>query len=75
MWLVALMAFGVEPWWLLTAFLALLVALKNARVMLAYKQGGKASYANLDEKTAQLQLLFSLLLVVGLVAYRLIVKT
>lgn len=74
-WLLALMAFGLEPWWLLTALLALPVAFKNARVMLAYQQNGKASYANLDEKTAQLQLLFSLLLIVGLVAYRLIVNT
>ncbi|MBO4801213.1 MAG: prenyltransferase [Bacteroidaceae bacterium] len=66
-WLVGLMAFDLEPWWLLTAFVALPVAVKNARVMLAYKQGGKASYANLDEKTAQLQLMFSLLLVVGFI--------
>lgn len=68
-WLVGLMAFGIEPWWLLTALLSLPVALKNARTMLAYQQNGKASYANLDEKTAQLQLMFSLLLVVGLVLF------
>ncbi len=65
-WLLGLMAFGVEPWWLLTAFLALPVALGNARTILNYEQGGKASYANLDERTAKLQMIFSILLVIGL---------
>ena len=67
LWLVALMVFRLEPWWLGTAFLAMPVAVRNARTMLAYKQGGKESYARLDEQTAQLQLMFSLLLIVGLV--------
>lgn len=66
-WLLGLMAFGIEPWWLLTAFAALPVALKNARTMLAYEQNGPESYASLDEMTAKLQLMFSLLLIVGLV--------
>lgn len=70
LWLVALMAFRLEPWWLGTAFLAMPVAVKNARTMLAYERGGKESYATLDEKTAQLQLLFSLLLIIGLVLSR-----
>lgn len=71
LWLVALMVFRLEPWWLGTAFLAMPVAVKNARTMLAYEQGGKESYARLDERTAQLQLMFSLLLIVGLVLARL----
>ncbi|MBQ9285228.1 MAG: prenyltransferase [Bacteroidaceae bacterium] len=66
LWLFGLMAFRIEPWWLLSAFVALPVAFKNARTMLDYEQGGKESYANLDERTAQLQLMFSLLIVVGL---------
>lgn len=66
-WLFGLMAFRMEPWWLLTAFAALPVAFKNVRTMLDYEQGGKESYADLDERTAKLQLMFSLLLVVGLV--------
>ncbi len=66
-WLFGLMAFGIEPWWLLTAFAALPVAVKNARTMLSYEQGGPESYARLDERTAQLQLLFSLLLTIALV--------
>lgn len=72
LWLVGLMIARVEPWWLGTAFLAMPVAVKNARTILAYKQGGKESYADLDEKTAQLQLLFSLLLILGLILSRLL---
>lgn len=72
LWLVGLMIARVEPWWLGVAFLAMPVAVKNARTILAYKQGGKESYAALDEKTAQLQLLFSLLLVIGLILSRLL---
>ena len=68
LWLLGLMAFKVETWWLGLAFLALPVAVKNARTMLAYKSGGKESYATLDERTAQLQLMFSLLLIIGLFA-------
>lgn len=67
LWLLGLMVFGVEPWWLLTTVPALPVAVKNARVMLDWERGGKASYAHLDERTAQLQLLFSLLLILGLI--------
>ena len=66
-WLFGLIAFRIEPWWLLTAFAALPVAFMNARTMLAYEHEGPESYANLDERTAKLQLMFSLLLVVGLV--------
>jgi len=70
-WLLALMAFGIEPWWIALAFLALPVAWRNARTILAYESGGKESYATLDEKTAQLQLLFSVLLVIALVISKL----
>ncbi len=66
-WLIGLMIFGIAPWWLAIALLAVIVAFKNVSVMLAYEKGGKASYAALDEQTAKLQLLFSLLLIVGLV--------
>jgi 1,4-dihydroxy-2-naphthoate octaprenyltransferase len=70
LWLVGLMIARVEPWWLGIAFLAMPVAVKNARTMLAYERGGKESYATLDEKTAQLQLMFSLLLILGFVLSR-----
>ncbi len=67
LWLFGLMAFRIEPWWLLIAFAALPVAFGNARTILDYEQGGKESYANLDERTAKLQLMFSLLLTLALV--------
>ena len=72
LWLVGIMVARIEPWWLGTAFLAMPVAVKNARTMLSYERGGKASYANLDELTAKLQLLFSILLVIGLILSRIL---
>ena len=65
-WMVALVLTGFTPWTALLAVLSLPVALKNARTMLAYRQQGLAAIARLDEGTAQLQLLFSLLLTAGL---------
>lgn len=72
LWLVGIMVARIEPWWLGTAFLAMPVAVKNARTMLSYERDGKASYANLDELTAKLQLLFSVLLVIGLILSRIL---
>ena len=72
LWLVGIMVARIEPWWLGTAFLAMPVAVKNARTMLSYERDGKASYANLDELTAKLQLLFSILLVIGLILSRIL---
>ena len=72
LWLVGLMIAHLEPWWLGIAFLAMPIAVKNARTILAYERNGKASYANLDELTAKLQLIFSSLLIVGLVLARLL---
>ena len=70
LWLFGLMAFRIETWWLLIAFAALPAAFKNARTILDYEQGGKEAYANLDERTAKLQLMFSLLLALALVISR-----
>ena len=67
LWLLGLMVARIEPWWLGVAFLAMPVAVSNARTMLAYRRCGKASYANLDERTAKLQLMFSFLLIVGFI--------
>ena len=67
LWLVALMIFRLEPWWLGVAFLSMPIAVRNARTMLTYQPGqSSTAFASLDEKTAQLQLLFSLLLILGL---------
>lgn len=73
-WLLGLMIARVEPWWLGTAFLAMPVAVKNARTILAYERGGKESYANLDELTAKLQLMFSFLLILGLALNKLTIN-
>lgn len=64
-WLVGIVVAGIAPWYALFAMLAVIVAMKNASTIIRYKQG-IAVYARLDEQTAQLQLLFSLLLIVGL---------
>lgn len=66
-WLLGLMIFGIASWWLLTAMLALPVAIKNVRTILSCQDMNSIESASLDEKTAQLQLLFSLLLVIGMV--------
>ena len=66
-WLLVIMLFGIASWWLLTAFLALPVALKNVRTILSGKDMTSPECASLDEKTAQLQLVFSLLMIVGMV--------
>ena len=73
-WLLGLMIARVEPWWLGTAFLAMPVAVKNAHTILAYERGGKESYANLDELTAKLQLMFSFLLILGLALNKLTIN-
>ena len=73
-WLLGLMIARVEPWWLGIAFLAMPVAVKNARTILAYERGGKESYANLDELTAKLQLMFSFLLILGLALNKLTIS-
>lgn len=70
LWLIGLMIARIEPWWLGVSFLAMPVAVQNARTILNYERGGKESYANLDERTAKLQLMFSLLLVLGFVLSR-----
>lgn len=66
-WMLGLAALGVTSWWTLTAFLSLPLAIRNARTMMRYKTDGIAAIARLDEGTAQLQMAFSLTLIIGLV--------
>ena len=61
-WLAACAVAGVFPWWVLLACLALIPAVGNARVMARLGRSGTSAIAGLDELTAKLQLLFSLLL-------------
>lgn len=63
-WILALALLGVLSWWTLTAFVSLPLALANVR---AIRSKDLALCFNLDEKTAQLQLAFSLTLSVGLI--------
>ena len=65
-WLIGLVLARLAPWTALTAILSLPIAINNARAMLSYRQDGIAAIARLDERTAQLQLLFSVLLMAGL---------
>ena len=72
-WLVGLCVAGLLVWPALLALLSLPIALKNARTMANYRKGGTASYAQLDEATAKLQLVFSFLLIVGMIIWKFIV--
>lgn len=60
-------ALGWLPVAALLSLVALVSAWKACRVMLSYKSGGSDAIANLDQVSAQLQLVFSLLFSVGLV--------
>ena len=60
-------AFGWLPWTSLIAWLTLPLALGNIRQMLKARPEEEQDIATLDQKTAQLQMAFALLLAVGLV--------
>lgn len=69
LWMTALVIFGVCPWWTLLVWLVFPMAMKNSVVMMGYKKNGVASFAALDQASAQLQLAFSLLLSIGFILY------
>lgn len=64
-WIVGCVLAGALPAWCLLSCIAVVPAWRNARAAVRYFRGGPASIARLDEATAQLQLLFSLLLLVS----------
>ncbi len=72
LWLLVLCVCGILTWWALLPLLSLPLAVKQSKMILGYKQNGVASFANLDELTAKLQMVFSLLLTLGLVLSKLI---
>lgn len=72
LWLVILCVCKLLPWWGLLPLLTLPLAVKQSKMILGYKENGVASFANLDELTAKLQMVFSLLLTLGLILSRLI---
>ena len=57
---------GAMPWWSLAVVVALKPAIDNCRAMLKLPIEGMKALIGVDEKTAQLQLVFSLLLSVSL---------
>ena len=67
LWLAFTAVMGFLTPWTLTACITIPVAMKNIRSVLAYKKEGLSAIASLDEATAQLQLMFSLTLIIGLV--------
>lgn len=64
LWIAACVALGYFPWWSLLTIVGILPAIANARTMLRLPKEGIGVISNLDEKTAKLQLLFSLLFTV-----------
>lgn len=65
LWVAGCIAMGLFPWWSLLVLLALPTALDNARLMRKCRPEDTSVIAPLDERTAQLQLVFSLLLIVS----------
>ena len=59
---------GAMPWWALVVVVALKPALDNCRAMVKLPNEGMKALAGVDEKTAQLQLMFSMLLSISLFA-------
>lgn len=66
-WMVGIVLFGIVGWPTLLSLLSLPLAVKNVRAMMSYRERGLEAIARLDEATAQLQMAFSLLLIVGLI--------
>lgn len=66
-WLVLLVVLNVVSWPALAVFLSLPVALGNVRDVMDRNDTEGTKLARLDERTAQLQLAFSALLIIGMV--------
>ena len=69
-WVVGCAAAGVFPWWTMLVLPALVPAVGNVRVMASYPVHGMEGISRLDELTAKLQLLFSLLLTLSFILAR-----
>ena len=67
LWLSGCIAGNILPVWCLLAWGAFVPAIANARKAAGYFKHGPAAIANLDEATARLQLLFSLLIALSFV--------
>lgn len=65
-WVAGCVAYGSMPVWSLLVFLALKQAIDNSRKALALPKEGMNAVCGVDEATAKLQLMFSLLLTLSL---------
>ena len=66
-WVVACVICGLLPGWCLMVIAAAKMAFDNARQALKYNREGMKALVGVDEKTAQLQLAFSVLMFVSMV--------
>ena len=69
-WVAGCAAAGVFPWWTMLVLPALVPAVGNVRLMASCSARGMEGIACLDELTAKLQLLFSLLLTLSFLLAR-----
>lgn len=65
-WIIAGCVMGVFPWWSLLVLPALKPAIDNARKAMRFPKEGAQMLWGVDEMTAKLQLMFSLLLTISL---------
>lgn len=66
-WVVVCVVMGYLPWWSLIAFVALKPAIDNMNVANARLKGNTEAFAALDEASAKLQAMFSVLLIVSFI--------
>lgn len=63
LWVVALIPFGIFPWLSILVIFVMRIALQNTRLMREFKDSGNQSViANLDQRSAQTQMLFAVVL-------------
>lgn len=66
-WVIVAVILGIFPLWSLLVLIALIPAIGNIVKAVRYPREGMTAMAGIDEKTAQLQLAFSLMLALSLV--------
>jgi 1,4-dihydroxy-2-naphthoate octaprenyltransferase len=66
-WVIASILLNLLPYWSALSLLALAMALGNARQTTKYSQEGMKALVGIDEKTAQLQLIFSVLMFISFI--------
>ena len=66
LWISISVVVGILPVWCLLVWTAIFPALKNVRTALSFFRNGPSAISGLDQATAQLQLIFSAMLVLSL---------